>query len=157
MYSRPPSFSEPSSPTRKIFPWSLPGPYPRSSTPPKSQAITYQDVASLAHHFGVSYEAAAWRLKNLGWLNAPETDALIEQKSVGKRYGHLLGFMDNLFDETPSKERYEDQELRSQLAHLAIEAYRREEISRGRLLELGRKLDLPGDELLDLAEAARGD
>jgi Zn-dependent peptidase ImmA (M78 family)/transcriptional regulator with XRE-family HTH domain len=125
--------------------------------PPKSQAITYQDVAAIAHHFKVSYEAAAWRLKNLGWLNAPETDALIEQKSVGKRYGDLLGFKDNLFDEIPSKERYEDQELRGQLARLTIEAYRREEISRGRLLELGRKLDLPGDELLDLAEATRGD
>ena len=125
--------------------------------PAKSQAITFQDVAALAHHFRVSYEAAAWRLKNLGWLNATETTALIDQKPVGKRYGDLLRFMDDVFDETPSTELCQDQELRGQLTRLAIEAYRREEISRGRLLELGRKLEIPGDELLDLAEAARGD
>jgi len=125
--------------------------------PPKSQTITYQDVVVLAHHFEVSYEAVAWRLKNLGWLNAPETKALIGQKPIGKRHVDLLGFTDNPFDEIPSDKTYEDQELRGQLVRLAIEAYRREEISRGRLQELGRKLSIAGDKLLGLAEAARGD
>jgi transcriptional regulator with XRE-family HTH domain len=32
-------------------------------TRPGSQSITYPDVASVARRFGVSYEAAAWRLK----------------------------------------------------------------------------------------------
>ena len=52
---------------------------------------------------------------------------------------------------------YRDRELRIEIAHLAIEAYRREEISRGRVLELGRALDMKGDVLLRLAEAARGE
>jgi hypothetical protein len=40
---------------------------------------------------------------------------------------------------------------------LAIEAYRQDEISRGRLLELARKLDVDGAELLELADATRTD
>ena len=48
-----------------------------------------------------------------------------------------------------------DRELRSQLARLATEAYRREEISRGRPLDLGKTLGIPGAKLVALAEAAR--
>ena len=55
------------------------------------------------------------------------------------------------------KQRYWDRELRSEIAHLAIEAYRREEISRGRVLELSKTLRIAGDTLLNLAEAARGE
>ena len=50
-----------------------------------------------------------------------------------------------------------DRELRSEIAHLSIEAYRREEISRGRLLELGKMLGMKAAVLLRLAEAARGE
>ncbi|MDZ3837586.1 MAG: hypothetical protein U0S49_09450 [Rhodospirillales bacterium] len=42
-------------------------------------------------------------------------------------------------------------ELRERVARRAIEAYRREVISRGRLLELGWALGLLGDTLLVLA------
>ena len=52
---------------------------------------------------------------------------------------------------------YPDRELRSEIAHLAIEAYRREEISRGRVLELGKTLGMKADILLRLAEAARAE
>ncbi len=55
----------------------------------------------------------------------------------------------------PEQRRHWDRELRSEIAHLAIEAYRREEISRGRVLELGKMLDIEGDTLLRLAQAAR--
>ncbi|MSQ51890.1 MAG: ImmA/IrrE family metallo-endopeptidase [Betaproteobacteria bacterium] len=48
-----------------------------------------------------------------------------------------------------------DRELRTQVTRLAIEAYRREEISRGRLLDLGKQLGIPGPKLVALAEAAR--
>ena len=52
---------------------------------------------------------------------------------------------------------HRDRELRSEITHLAIEAYRREEISRGRVLELSKMLGMKGDVLLRLAEAARGE
>lgn len=122
---------------------------------PGSQAITYQDVAALARHFGVSYEAAVWRLKSLGHINQPETEGLIRQKEVGKRYIKLLGFLDILDEgehEPPA-----EVELRNQLARLALEAYRQGEISRGRVAEISRKLDINPAEMIELAEAARGD
>jgi hypothetical protein len=40
--------------------------------------------------------------------------------------------------------------------HLAMEAYRREEISRGRLLEVGKRLNIDAHDLLTLAEADLG-
>lgn len=120
---------------------------------PGSQAITYQDAAALARHFGVSYEAAVWRLKSLGHIGQAETDALIGQKDIGKRYIRLLGFLDILDEgELP---KVNEVELRNQLARLALEAYRQEEISRGRLAEISRKLSIDPSEMIDLAEAAR--
>ena len=120
---------------------------------PGSQVVTYQDVAVLARHFGVSYEAAVWRLKSLNHISANETAVLMNQKDVGNKYIKLLGFRELLDEGAPLAA--SEQELRSQLMRLAIEAFRQEEISRGRLLEVGRKLAIDGDELLELAEATR--
>jgi Zn-dependent peptidase ImmA (M78 family)/transcriptional regulator with XRE-family HTH domain len=118
-----------------------------------SQVITFQDVAALARHFGVSYEAMVWRLRNLDQLDMPATTALIERRDDGRRYLKMLR-LPNPFDAGTGSDEPE-QELRSQLARLAIEAYRREEISQGRLREIGRKLDFPATDLLELAEAAK--
>jgi len=122
---------------------------------PGSQVITYQDVAVLARHFGVSFEAAVWRLKSLNHISANETEALIDQKDIGNKYIKLLGFQELLEEGAPPEA--SEQELRSQLMRLAIEAFRQEEISRGRLIEIGRKLAIEGDELIELAEATRPD
>lgn len=125
--------------------------------PAGSQSITYQDVALIALYFGVSYEAAVWRLKSVDRLNSAETNILIQQKDFGRRYTRMLGFLDPQEKLPPEGIEAPDQELRGQLARLVIEAYRREEISRGRLLELSTKLGFPGSDLMDLAEAARAD
>ena len=109
---------------------------------PRSQAITYQDVAALARHFGVSYEAAIWRLNSLNRITASETSALLDKKEVGKRYIRLLGFVDLLEDAQPVEER--DQELRSQLMRLGVEALGRERFRGGRLLEISAKLGVEG-------------
>ena len=122
---------------------------------PGSQSITYQDVAVLARHFGVSYEAAVWRLKSLGHLGSPQNNALIEQKDSGNAFMRLLKLQGS--DEKKNLDDERDQELRSQLAWLGVEAYRREEISQGRLRELARKLQVPARELIELAEVARGE
>lgn len=118
-----------------------------------SQVITFQDVAGLARHFGVSYEAMVWRLRNLDLLDSPTTNSLLERRDDGRRYIDLLRLPD-LFSAGVSTDESE-QELRSQLAHLAIEAYRREELSQGRLREIGRKIGLRAADLLELAEAAK--
>lgn len=118
---------------------------------PGSQAITYQDVAILARHFGVSYEAAVWRLRNLDHVGADEAAALVGRKDVGNKYIRFLGFHELLGEGGASDA--PERELRSQLTRLAIEAFRQGEISRGRLVEIGGKLSMDGDVLLELAEA----
>ncbi len=118
-----------------------------------SQVITFQDAAVFARHFGVSYEAMVWRLRNLDLLDTPATNALIERRDDGRRYLDMLR-IPGLFDAGAGSDE-PVWELRNQLAHLAIEAYRREEVSQGRLREIGRKLRLPAAELLELAEAAK--
>ncbi len=122
---------------------------------PGSQAITHQDLALLAHHFGVSYQAAVYRLKSLTWVSQSECAKLLERESEGKTYLDFLKMLDDL-DEPETQERQE-RELKSQVVHLAIEAYRREAISRGKLLDLSKKLALSGRKLIELAEAVKED
>ena len=120
--------------------------------PAGSQRITYKDVAIVGHHFGVSYQATLYRLKSLKHVSQRDSDSLLEREGFGREYLKLLGMLDEL--EEPEQRQYWDRELRSEIAHLAIEAYRREEISRGRLLELGKTLEIDGGVLLSLAEVA---
>lgn len=121
-------------------------------TSPFSQDITYQDVAIIAHHFGVSYQAAVYRLRSLRHITQQRCDSLLAQESDGKNYLCALNMFDDL--EKQEDKKLWDRELRNQLAHLSIEAYRREEISRGRLLELGDEIGIGGSVLYDLAKAA---
>lgn len=123
-------------------------------TAPGSQKISYQDVASLAHHYGASYQAGAYRLKGLGFINDRELKELLDKQDVGLEYLQMLDFYDDLegVDDSPMRA---DRELVSQVVDLAIEAYRREQVTSERLLELGPTLGIPGRKLAKLAEAAR--
>ena len=122
--------------------------------PARSQRITYKDNAMLAHHFGVSYQAASYRLKSLRYISDRECRGLLDQEDFGRKYLKALSMFSDVGE--PEKRRYWDRELRNEIAHLAIEAYRREEISRGRVLEMSKTLRIDGDTLLSLAEVARG-
>ena len=121
----------------------------------RSQRINYKDIAMLAHHFGASYQAALYRLKSLRHITHPESLELLGQEDFGRQFLRELSMFSDV--EEPEEPQYRDRELRSEIAHLAIEAYRREEISRGRILELSKTLGMEGDVLLRLAEAARGE
>ena len=114
-------------------------------TAPGTQQITYQDVAALAHHFGVSYQAAVYRLSDLRIITYPEREVLIEKSEAGRRYIDVLHA-----DSGPRN----DSELLSQVAHLAIEAYRRGEISKLKLKELSKLLGIASKDMLELGEAA---
>lgn len=124
-------------------------------SPARSQRINYKDVTMLAHRFGVSYQAALYRLKSLRHISLVESRELLDQEDFGRQLLRELSMLGNV-EETEARQ-YRDRELRIEIAHLAIEAYRREEISRGRVLELSRTLDMKGDILLRLAEAARAE
>ncbi len=119
---------------------------------PGSQTITCKDVALLAHHFGVSYLASAYRLRNLNLINQGECEALIGQESSGRAYLSLMK-MDDFDEPDPTPNR----ELNAMVAYLAIEAYRREEISRGRMLELSKLLGISGAALLRVASQTTGE
>ena len=122
-------------------------------SPPHSQRVTYKDIAMLARRFGVSYQAALYRLKSLRHISHPASRKLLEQEDFGRKYLKALDAFCEVGE--PEQRHHWDRELRSEIAHLAIETYRRREISRGRILELSRKLDIDGDLLLHLAEVAR--
>jgi Zn-dependent peptidase ImmA (M78 family)/DNA-binding XRE family transcriptional regulator len=122
---------------------------------PGSQKIVYQDTALLARYFGASYQAAAYRLRDLGMIGSSELQSLVEQNELANAYLKLLNFIQAIDSEEVQGEGVDGTgELVSQIVYRAMEAYRREEISRGRLRDLGDKIGISGKELVELAEAA---
>ncbi|NGX61265.1 MAG: hypothetical protein K940chlam9_00748 [Chlamydiae bacterium] len=116
------------------------------------QKITAQTVAWITYHFGVSYQATVYRLQNLGYFNAKARIALLKDEFKGREFLRILSLQDK---EPPNKQAYQNRELKAQVAALAIEAFQREDISRGRLLDLSELLELPGNELLKFAEGEK--
>jgi Zn-dependent peptidase ImmA (M78 family)/transcriptional regulator with XRE-family HTH domain len=116
---------------------------------PGSQKIVYQDVAQIAHHFGASYAAAVYRLKNLGRISQTECNYLLKDDSVAATYVSIL----RLTDEPKPNDR-PDRYLVNQVAYLAVESFRRGGISRTRLLDISKKLGIErGEKLVALAKA----
>lgn len=119
---------------------------------PGSQRITYHDVATLAHYFGASYPAAAYRLKGLGKINQDELEHLLKLQESGLEFLKLLRMAgDQQGKDTPNQG---DRELVGQVASLTVEAYRRKQIPKNRLLEICKLLEVAGKDLLRLAEIA---
>ena len=54
--------------------------------PARSQRITCMDNAMLAHHFGVSYQAASFRLKSLRFVSDRECRGLLDHDNFGREY-----------------------------------------------------------------------
>lgn len=117
--------------------------------------ITYKDVAKSAHWFGVSYQAALYRMKSLRLVSDQEMNMLTALEESGKLFLNELGDDDSV--ERREARQRSDRELRFEVAGLAIEAYRREGISQGRLLELAKMLRIDGPRFLEFASKARGD
>ena len=115
-----------------------------------SQVSTFEDVAALSYHFGVSYQAALLRLKSLAVVNAPEFKELREKENLGLRFLELLELWYDLYGK---ETRSPDRELFSQVVHLVLDAFRREVISSWKMRDLSTLLGVPSKELLQLAEA----
>lgn len=109
---------------------------------PGTQTIQLYDVVQLAHHFGVSRLSALFRLRNLRLLTEAEFEHLkaLDDQGKGKQLAKLLGLTEP-----------DHQEMRSEFKHrflgLVLEAYRRDEISRGKLRELVAMVGLTADDL----------
>ena len=114
---------------------------------PGSQAVQMYDVVRLAHHFSVSRIAALYRLRNLRMISEPEFSDLKELDRVGrgKQLARHLGL--------PTPDHVELRwRFQLRVLGLALEAYRREEISRGKLEEIASMLDVSVDRVPALLE-----
>lgn len=111
-------------------------------TVPGSQSVQLYDVVQLAHYFGVSRIAALFRLRNLRLINEPEFDRLkaLDDDGGGRRAAALLGLSE------PACVAIGD-EFRLRFLALALEAYRREEISRGKVMELAAMVGCAADDV----------
>jgi Zn-dependent peptidase ImmA (M78 family)/DNA-binding XRE family transcriptional regulator len=109
---------------------------------PGSQAIQIYDVVRLAHHFDVSRSAALYRLLNLGLLSQPEFDRLLAIDESGKG----LQLADKLGLHEPDDNKIGN-DFYNRFLTLAFEAYRREEISRGKLVDLAAMVGMGADDL----------
>ncbi|WP_291983234.1 XRE family transcriptional regulator [Luteitalea sp.] len=114
----------------------------------KSQDTQMYDVAELAEHFGVSRLAALYRLRNLRLVSDAEFAHLkqIEDSGYGKTVARLL-----LLPEVSEEEARD--EYRHRFLSLVLEAFRRNEISRSKLNELGNMIGLAEPDMVELLES----
>ena len=112
----------------------------RARAVPGSQQIQLYDVVRMAHHFRVSRTAACYRLRSTRLLTAGELDMLLRQERTGhgRKLEQLLGIPQ------PDHQALRDQ-FRNRFVGLALEALRREEISRAKLVEVAAMVDLSSD------------
>jgi Zn-dependent peptidase ImmA (M78 family) len=116
---------------------------------PHSQDLQLYDVVQIAHHFGVSRGSALYRLQNVRLITADELDRLRAEDDAGR--GKELAALLELPDPDHQAVR---NEFRHRFIGLALEAYRRRLITRGKLRQLGAMVGLAEtavDRLVDRA------
>jgi Zn-dependent peptidase ImmA (M78 family) len=118
-------------------------------TEPGTQTLQLYDVVQLAHHFVVSRRSVLYRLRNLRLVNAAELEHMtaLDDAGRGKQLAQRLGLPELLHAEKRS-------EFKHRFLGLALEAYRRDELSRSKLRELASLVGLPAAELSQLIEDA---
>jgi Zn-dependent peptidase ImmA (M78 family)/transcriptional regulator with XRE-family HTH domain len=118
---------------------------------PGSQQIQLYDVILLAHRYRVSRTMALYRLKNVGLLSPSELDSLlVQEKEHGGKLERSLGLPAG---EEPAQ-RGEGEDFRTRFLALALEAYRRGKISRGKLRSLAKLVRYPAEDLAQLLWAS---
>jgi hypothetical protein len=116
---------------------------------PGTQALQLYDVVQFAHPFGVSRLSALYRMRNLRLVTEAEFDLLkaLDDHGKGRQLAALLGLPEP-----------DHAHMRSEFKHrflgLSLEAFRRDEISQGKLRELVSMVGLPSSDLDRLIEDA---
>lgn len=120
-----------------------------SRTEPGTQEIQLYDVVQLAHYFGVSPLSALYRLLNLKLVNEPEFNHLkeLDQEGNSQRLAKLLAL-------PPIDQVDHAAEFNRRFLGLALEALRRELISRGKFAELGAQIGATRHDTEDLIQSA---
>jgi len=118
-------------------------------TPPGTQDIQLYDVVQLAHHFGVSRSTAIFRLKNLKMISDQEADRLqgLDEDGRGKEIAKLLGLPE--LDHEKARN-----EFRRRFLGLALEAYRRGQVSKAKVRELSTMVGLTSRDFARLLTGA---
>lgn len=107
--------------------------------------IQLHEIALLAHHFGVSRTVTLYRVRNLRLISDRELKRLLDEEKAGR--GREMADLLELPEPDHVKER---NRFKHRFLSLALEAYRREEISRAKLEELfgvlgHQKPDIPSE------------
>lgn len=122
--------------------------------PRRLQRLTYADLALLGHEFGVSYEAALWRVRSLNIINGDEAEDLLRWTDTARSYIKQAlpgGWGSGRRDSSA------EHELAWQVLPLAIEALHRGAIELRKLVEIGRLLRIDEGEILKYAAAVGSD
>jgi Zn-dependent peptidase ImmA (M78 family)/transcriptional regulator with XRE-family HTH domain len=110
---------------------------------PGSQDIQLYDVTLLAHHFGASRISALYRLKNLRLIDEPEFQRLKAEEDGGA--GQTIADFLSVPEHKPLESARDD--FRRRFLGLALEAYRRDDITRSKLGELASMVDMKPDDM----------
>jgi Zn-dependent peptidase ImmA (M78 family)/transcriptional regulator with XRE-family HTH domain len=118
-----------------------------SRTAGGSQDLQIYDVVKLAHHFGVSVLSALYRLMNLKLITEKQFEQTkqLDERGMSKQIADLFGL--------PKVS--EDDNVRAfyrRYLVLALEAYRREKISRRKLMEVATELGAGTEEIEHVIE-----
>ena len=120
-----------------------------SRTEPGTQEIQLYDVVQLAHFFGVSVLSGLYRLLNLKLITEPEFSRMkeLDQEGTSLRLAKLLAL--------PPVERADHAaEFSRRFLGLALEALRRELISRSKFVELAQQVGAAQEDAVELIASA---
>lgn len=128
------------------------GPEAEKRAAPGAVAINFTHAALVACHFDVSYQAACYRIKDLGFVNRDQLTILLEQETkLGRPYLELFPKGKSLYNPEP-----DGHELMEQLLPLLIDALKADEITEAKARAIGKTLGLHRSDIetiLTLGEA----
>ena len=118
-----------------------------SRTAGGSQDLQIYDVVKLSHHFGVSVLSALYRLMNLRLISDKQFEQMKQMGETGMtiQVADLLGLAEVSQDDNINA-------FYRRYLVLALEAYRREKISRRKLIEVATKLGVDAPEIENVIE-----
>jgi Zn-dependent peptidase ImmA (M78 family)/transcriptional regulator with XRE-family HTH domain len=109
--------------------------------------LEFYDVAHLAFYFGVSYEAALWRLKSLQVISEEEREKLAQKQDAANAFRRVLG---KRFADHRQRFSRRDGTFQHKLLSVALEAFRLGEISKAKLREIAANIGILDSELKQL-------
>lgn len=120
-----------------------------SRTEPGTQELQLYDVVQLAHAYGVSVPSTLYRLRNLKLLSEKEFERLktLDEQGRSRRIQELLEL-------PPMDSGKHKSEFHRRFSSLALEALRREKISRAKFMELAERIGIDRTHAENLLETA---